>query len=171
MTAPLQYPCGNTPGFCPNPTDPAEASTTPVPTAGCHIVDGTADRRCTPGALNPNVTQANIHQTICVPHWTDPPVRPPTSYTDALKRTQKIAYGEAAIPNAQLEEDHLVNLGIGGAPRDPRNLWPEPRVGLHKDGAGDKDREEVALQRAVCAPGSKLLLADAQAQILALWSH
>jgi hypothetical protein len=27
------------------------------------------------------------------------------------------------------------------------------------------------LQRAVCASGSKLLLADAQAQILAHWSH
>lgn len=168
--AATQYSCGTTPGFCPNPTSPSTASIGPTPVAGCLVIAGTADRRCTPGALNPNVTQATIGTTICVKGWTAT-VRPPVAYTDALKRAQKIAYGETAIPNAQLEEDHLVNLGIGGAPSDPRNLWPEPRVSQQHLGAGDKDKEEVALQRAVCASGSKLLLADAQAQIFAHWSH
>ena len=38
----------------------------------------------TPGALNPDVTQVNIHSTICVPGWTAT-IRPPPDYTDALK--------------------------------------------------------------------------------------
>jgi hypothetical protein len=101
---------------------PAAATT---PAASCQIVGGRADARCTPGALNPDVTQATIRSTICVSGWTKT-VRPPASYTDHLKRQQKIAYGEANVPDSQLEEDHLIALGIGGAPRDPANLWPNP---------------------------------------------
>ena len=41
----------------------------------------------TPGATNPEVTQENIHDTICVKGWTDT-VRPPSSYTNKLKTTQ-----------------------------------------------------------------------------------
>jgi hypothetical protein len=37
-----------------------------------------------PGMLNPDVTQANIRSTICRHGWTDT-IRPPTSYTNALK--------------------------------------------------------------------------------------
>ncbi|MGW4994883.1 hypothetical protein ACWEQ3_46110 [Streptomyces mirabilis] len=36
------------------------------------------DSSCTPGSYNPNVTQSNIHSTICVSGWTAT-VRPPTS--------------------------------------------------------------------------------------------
>ncbi|MEU1596054.1 hypothetical protein ABZ468_25155 [Streptomyces sp. NPDC005708] len=36
------------------------------------------DSSCTPGAYNPDVTQSNIHSTICVSGWTAT-VRPPTS--------------------------------------------------------------------------------------------
>jgi len=43
--------------------------------------------RVTPGALNPSVTQANIHSTICVPGYTKT-IRPPASYTTALKIRQ-----------------------------------------------------------------------------------
>ncbi|MFF3517985.1 hypothetical protein [Streptomyces sp. NPDC002573] len=39
---------------------------------------------CTPGAYNPDVTQSNIHSTICVSGWSAT-VRPPTSYTNPLK--------------------------------------------------------------------------------------
>ncbi len=41
----------------------------------------------TPGALNPEVTQATIGTTICVRGWTQT-VRPPQAYTLALKRQQ-----------------------------------------------------------------------------------
>jgi hypothetical protein len=144
---------------------PAPAAATSPP-ASCQVVDGRADAHCTPGALNPDVTQATIRSTICVSGWTKT-VRPPASYTDQLKRQQKITYGEATVPNSQLEEDHLIALGIGGAPHDPANLWPQPRTGSH--GAPDKDREEDTLHTAVCS--GQMTLANAQATIRNDWTH
>ena len=38
-------------------------------------------------------------------------------------------YGYADTSTADYEEDHLIPLELGGAPRDPNNLWPEPRYG------------------------------------------
>jgi hypothetical protein len=147
----------------------------PVATAGaatqtCFIVHGRADRTCTPGVRNPDVTQATIHQTICVPGYSRR-IRPPASYTTKLKNEQKIVYGEANIPNADLEEDHLIPLSVGGAPRDPRNLWPEPRDSRSDTGEGaeSKDTEEYQLYRNVCA--DRVALAAAQRQIVAHWTH
>src|SRR5919204_1718940 len=106
-----------------------------------------------PGALNPDVTQANIHSTICVTGWTAT-VRPPPEYTDALKLKQMREYGETG-PSSAYEEDHLISLELGGAPRDPRNLWPEPRPR-----ADEVDRIENELNAKVCS--GELSLADAQ---------
>src|SRR4051812_37913316 len=33
----------------------------------CRSVNDLEDQNCTPGVINPKVTQANIHQTICAP--------------------------------------------------------------------------------------------------------
>jgi hypothetical protein len=107
----------------------------------------------TPGALNPDVTQANVHSTICVPGWTAT-IRPPPDYTDALKLKQMREYGETG-PQSAYEEDHLISLELGGAPRDPRNLWPEPRPR-----ADEVDRIENDLNAKVCS--GALSLADAQ---------
>jgi len=41
----------------------------------------------TPGALNPNVTQANIKENVCKANWTTT-VRPTVTYTNKLKATQ-----------------------------------------------------------------------------------
>lgn len=38
------------------------------------------DPQLTPGVTNPDVTQATIDKTICVPGWTKT-IRPPASYT------------------------------------------------------------------------------------------
>jgi len=78
----------------------------------------------TPGVLNPDVTQASIRTTICVRGWTRT-VRPPTSYTDALKIRQLREYRLLGSPSLY-QEDHLISLELGGHPTDPRNLWPEP---------------------------------------------
>jgi hypothetical protein len=43
------------------------------------------DPETTPGVINPEVTQANIQQTICVKGWTTT-IRPPASYTNSLKK-------------------------------------------------------------------------------------
>ncbi|MFD2421004.1 hypothetical protein [Amycolatopsis pigmentata] len=144
----------------------------PSVTATCTIVDGTADSSCTPGATNPDVTQSTIDSTICVSGWTAT-VRPPSSYTTGLKDQQKPEYGEADIPDSELEEDHLIPLELGGAPRDPNNLWPEPRESAGTAGSGqaaeNKDTEENALKKEVC--NGQLTLAAARRQILADWTH
>lgn len=141
-------------------------------TQTCTILDGTADSSCTPGAFNPDVTQSTIGSTICVSGWTAT-VRPPASYTTALKNQQKPEYGEADIANSDLEEDHLVPLELGGAPRDPNNLWPEPRTSAGTtpggDAAEDKDKEENSLKRQVCA--GSISLSAARQRILADWTH
>src|ERR671937_568032 len=110
-----------------------------------------ASSTLTPGALNPDVTQANIRSTICVSGWTAT-IRPPADYTDALKLKQMWQYGETGPPSAY-EEDHLISLELGGAPRDPRNLWPEPRPR-----ADEVDRIENELNAKVCS--GELSLAD-----------
>lgn len=118
----------------------------------------------TPGALNLNVTQANIHSTICVPGWTAK-IRPSSYFTDKLKRAQIKAYGYADTKMRDYEEDHKVSLELGGAPRNPKNLWPQPYKGIW--GARAKDHLEDRLHKLVCA--DKLPLAAAQQAINANW--
>ena len=98
-------------------------------------------------ALNPDVTQANIGSTICVPGWSAS-VRPSSSYTGAIKRRLLKQAGLPMSSASKYELDHVVPLSIGGAPRDLKNLrlqlWKGP------DGAKAKDVLEVAMHRAVC---------------------
>ena len=105
------------------------------------------------GVINPMVTQSNIHETICVPGWTAT-IRPPSAYTNALKRKSIPAH---ASPRAY-EEDHILPLGVGGHPSDPKNLWPQPWGG--KCGAKAKDVDEFAIHKAVC--NGSISLSDAQ---------
>ena len=113
----------------------------------------------TPGALNRAVTQTNSGVTICAPGWSAT-IRPPVSFTNRLKREQMPLYGYPAGTNPRsIEEDHREPLEIGGAPRDPRNLWPQPF-----DEAQAKDRLENAVRRDVCA--GRLTLRQGQAIFL-----
>ncbi|WNM34855.1 hypothetical protein RKE30_33045 [Streptomyces sp. Li-HN-5-11] len=105
------------------------------------------DSSCTPGAYNPAVTQSTIGSTICVSGWTST-VRPSTSYTNALKAQGITDYGYSDTSMSDYEEDHLVPLELGGAPKDPDNLWPEPRYGSPT--AYSKDSVENKLKTAVC---------------------
>jgi len=118
-----------------------------------------ADPVRTPGVLNPDVTQATIRTTICVRGWTDT-VRPPTEYTNELKRRQMRAYGETGALSSY-QEDHLISLELGGHPTDPRNLWPEPYPR-----ASQVDTIENDLNRRVC--DGSLTLAEAQIEESAL---
>jgi hypothetical protein len=112
-----------------------------------------ADPARTPGVLNPDVTQANIRSTICRHGWTAT-IRPPSSYTDDLKRKQMRQYGETGSLS-DYQEDHLISLELGGDPIDPRNLWPEPYPR-----ASQVDQVENELNDEVCS--GKLTLAQAQ---------
>lgn len=105
----------------------------------------------TPGATNPAVTPATIKSTICNPHWSTRSIRPPSSYTTRLKRLQLALYGYADRNLRDYEEDHEISLELGGAPRDPRNLWPEPyKASIPDGGARAKDLVENYLHRQVC---------------------
>jgi len=103
-----------------------------------------ADVARTPGVLNPDVTQGNINSTICLHGWTKT-IRPPTSYTNALKEKQMREYGVGGS-TSDYQEDHLVSLELGGHPTDPRNLWPEPYPR-----ASEVDSIENELNAKVCA--------------------
>lgn len=118
------------------------------------------DPATTPGAINPDVTQANIHRTICAQGWTKT-IRPPNSYTRALKLRQ---ISDDEDP-ADFEEDHLIPLAIGGHPTDPRNLWAQRWRG--KWGAYTKDRLEIRLQRMVCS--GALALDEARTAVAHNW--
>jgi len=119
------------------------------------------DPACTPGALNPSVTQQTIDDTICVDGWTDS-VRPPQSITDQEKAASTAAYGDTAALG-DYEYDHFVPLELGGATNDRRNLWPEPGATPNP-----KDAVENRLHKEVCA--GQITLAAAQHEIAANWT-
>ncbi len=143
----------------------------PQPAAGsCHTrgsgLFALPDARCTPGALNPAVTQRSIGSTICSAGWTST-VRPPESVTEPEKLANMRSYGISARPSAY-EYDHLVALELGGAVNDPRNLWPEPdyasRAGFYLN---PKDHLERTLNRLVCR--GQMTLARAQLLSARAW--
>jgi hypothetical protein len=110
----------------------------------CHAGDGgqLPDPGCTPGSVDPAVTQADIGSTICRSGYTAK-VRPPSSQTSRAK--YDVAYPAYRIPSGDTSElDHLVSLELGGS-NDITNLWPE--VGSLPN---PKDKVENALHRAVC---------------------
>lgn len=132
---------------------------------------GLPNHTLTPGAFNPTVTQATIHRTICVTGWTAT-IRPPSSYTTALKIRQLPIYGFADRVLADYEEDHLVSLELGGSPRSSANLWPEPhhiRVGGLDLGSYTKDGFENHLRSLVCK--GALTLAQARREIAGNWVY
>lgn len=146
---------------------PNQTNTAPVKTivpetasASCHMNGQLPDATCTPGAANPDVTQANLEQTICVSGYTKT-IRPSVTYTDKLKLQQMQAYGFTDSPRMH-EEDHLISLELGGSPTDPKNLWPEPGASPNP-----KDKIENFLHAAVCS--GKISLQDAQTRIAQNW--
>ena len=118
-----------------------------------------ADAACTPGVLNPGVTQESIRSTICRHGWTRT-IRPPVDYTDALKLRQMRAYHEPG-PASAYQEDHLISLELGGHPTDPRNLWPEPYPR-----ASEVDRMENDLNQQVCSGSLSLREAQEKESVL-----
>lgn len=131
--------------------------------ARCVFRDGgkLPDPSCTPGATDSAVTQATIGVTICQSGWTAR-VRPPEVWSERYK--YGVAWPSYGVPGAVHGElDHLVPLELGGAPADPRNLWPEPGPVPNA-----KDAVEHKLNEAVC--WGRVTLAAAQQAIAANWT-
>jgi len=159
---------------------------------GAHVVvpPGTAGPRVGPsylypdptltaGSVNPNISQANIHETICNPQWSTTSIRPPVTYTNRLKAKQLTAARYTDKTPSDYEEDHFISLELGGNPTDERNLWPEPwgtpatpltsrgPFPASVVGAKSKDQVENALHKEVCA--GTLTLEEAQRIISTDW--
>lgn len=103
---------------------PAKISVAPSERAGPADIYPIA--ALTPGATNPAITQANIDETICNPHWSTKSIRPPEEYTYRLKREQIGEYHDSDTRAADYEEDHLIPLELGGNPRIPKIFGPSP---------------------------------------------
>lgn len=144
-----------------SPTAQSSSTVPELTSAKCHQRGELPDPVCTPGVIDPAVTADNVGSTICVRGYTAT-VRPPASYTSAIKRQQMSDYGFTDAINLH-EEDHLISLELGGSPRDPANLWPEPGVSPNK-----KDRIENLLHVAICA--GQISLAEAQHRISTDWT-
>jgi len=137
----------------------------------CHVkvVDqekGTVlpDPACTPGAIDPAVTQENLQTTICHGGYTKP-VRPPANVTNPAKTTSLKNYG---LPYASTTEyDHLIPLELGGASATS-NLWPETNTATAATVNNPKDSIENALNAAVC--NGRISLTAAQQAIASDWT-
>ena len=117
------------------------------------------DPACTPGAIDPAVSQSDIATTICRSGYTST-IRPPASDTGRWKIRTYVFYGLSTTTTG--EYDHLVPLELGGA-NATSNLWIEPgRIPNRKDKVENRLREEV------CA--GQLTLAAAQHEIAADWT-
>jgi hypothetical protein len=129
-------------------------------------LDPLPDPNCTPGAISPAVTQANIGSTICQSGYTST-IRPPEAITDTEKQASALAYSYTGS-FATAEYDHLVPLELGGDPNDPANLWVEPNdIPGATTTANTKDVLEDALNGLVCS--GQLSLAVAQVAIASNW--
>jgi hypothetical protein len=134
-------------------------------------------------ALNPAVTDANVHETVCNPAWTRG-LRPPASLTESWKRDVLAAYhlpgslseyeGDHRMPEADLGGDPGARLGSGrwvltdqtvtlptGA-RVPANFADESPASPNP-----KDHDETALHDKVCA--GRLTLTAARIQLRDRW--
>lgn len=130
------------------------------------------DPSCTPGSVNPAVTQADLGSTVCRRGGYTSSVRPPESITAPFKRASEAAYRDP-YSSYHTELDHLVPLELGGA-SDTFNLWAEPDQGRPSRfdpqdpyGINAKDGVEDRLHTAVC--DGQVTLAAAQRAIASDW--
>jgi hypothetical protein len=137
------------------------------------------DPRCTPGALNPRVTQKTLVTTICHTGYTTT-IRP-SSYVTGLEKKANAASYAYTGSLATGEYDHFISLELGGDPNDARNLFVEPNRTGAKGVNNPKDPVENTLSRLVCnavhlashhagTATSYLPLATAQQLLAANWT-
>ena len=115
-------------------------------------------------ALNPDVTEETLDQTICVTGYTAT-IRPSTSYTNGIKKKLLREQGIDESHISDYELDHLIPLAVGGHPRKLSNLQLQPWTG--ENSATEKDGLERRLQHKVC--NGEINLVDAQYCIAEDW--
>jgi len=117
-------------------TEPPHNAVQPFPAAGrCHARQGAngvlPDPACTPGAVDPNVTDATLESTVCRRGGYTSTVRPPTSVTNSEAfgagrlRAERRALGvRARPPGAPRVGGHSQQCG---EPLAPAGILPEPQ--------------------------------------------
>jgi hypothetical protein len=114
------------------------------------------DKACTPGAIFPNATKAQI----CTSGYSSSVRNVPYSE----KQQVYAEYGIFHHSSGQYEVDHLISLELGGS-NDISNLWPEaayPKPGFHQ-----KDSVENYLHDQMWS--GAISLKDAQNEIATNW--
>ena len=170
-TTPPPAPPPPTTGIRIGPGPQATYNVQPQPASGsCHYTYVGSyplpDPNCTPGAINPQVTQVDIDSTICSTGFTST-IRPPEDVTEPEKDASAAAYGYAGSLHVA-EYDHLIPLELGGDPNDPANLWVEPPDNPNATSfANTKDQLESRLNSLVCS--GQITLAAAQQAIASNW--
>jgi len=122
------------------------------------------DPTCTPGAVDPGVTQSNLPQTICRSGYSSS-VRAPATETDKAKKVSLTQYGEQSTKTT--EYDHLISLELGGT-NATSNLWPEPNAAAATGTTNPKDSVENKLHTAICS--GTITLVAAQKAIATDWT-
>jgi hypothetical protein len=125
-------------------------------TSGCIINGKFPDKACSPGAIFPNVTKADV----CKSGYSSGVRNVP----DSEKNEVYAEYGIKSHSPGQYEVDHYISLEIGGS-NDIANLFPEaasPKPGFH-----EKDKVENYLHDQVCSGAITLL--EAQTKISSNW--
>jgi hypothetical protein len=123
---------------------------------GCEVHGALPDTVCTPGAVFPDVTAAQI----CQRGYSSSVRNVPSEVGREVYR----AYGITQRTTGEYEVDQLVPLEAGGS-NDIANLWPEaaePRPGFH-----EKDQVENYLHDQVCS--GAMSLPEAQRTIATNW--
>jgi len=126
-------------------------------TSSCHVRGPFPDPACTPGAIFPDATLAEI----CVPGYT-------ARVRNVSAKTKNLVYEEYGFsypqPPGAFEADHLIPLELGGS-NDIANLFPE--AALPVPGFHEKDLVENYLHGEACA--GRVPLDAAQKQIANDW--
>lgn len=137
----------------------------------CHVtvVDAATGRflpdpTCTPGAVDPGVSQSNLEQTICRSGYSSS-VRAPATETGKAKKVSLTQYGEQSTKTT--EYDHLISLELGGT-NATSNLWPEPNAAAATGTTNPKDSVENKLHSAICS--GQITLVAAQKAIATDWT-
>ncbi|SMF94244.1 hypothetical protein SAMN02949497_1553 [Methylomagnum ishizawai] len=125
------------------------------------------DLNITPGSTDPEVTEANLKESICkVTHftWTEGHM-PPASFLNSIAQQEIKQYGYTDENAKHYQMDHLIPLSLGGNPTDPKNIWPQ--VLVTKWSARRKDFLEQTLHDKVCK--GEVGLKVAQEEIRTNW--
>lgn len=120
------------------------------------------DLTCTPGALNPAVTQATLSTTICSSGFYAAN-QPSQAFSSAGKAAAMVLYASPG-PASNYVYNPSISIELGGSNSATTNFWPMPTAyGV----VGDKKVLSSTLHGLVCA--GTLPLATAQSAMATNW--